>query len=117
MIEWLDIILHLGKIGIPASDSHLFQIFAAVACDHIWLLGIKLFVKLLFQLPCMFLLLLIDLLRNILLLGLIRMVIHMQLGPSLSHSPTRLIMIQLSRIISLLRLLFVETPQVQSFSV
>jgi len=36
MTEWLDIILHPGKIGIPTSGSHLFQIFATVACDHIW---------------------------------------------------------------------------------
>jgi hypothetical protein len=34
--DWLSIILHPDTIGIPASDSHLFQIFAAVACDQIW---------------------------------------------------------------------------------
>jgi len=37
MADWLHIILHPHTIGIPASDSHLFQIFAAVACDQIWL--------------------------------------------------------------------------------
>jgi hypothetical protein len=36
MTEWLDIILHPGKIGIPTSDFHLFQIFSVVACDQIW---------------------------------------------------------------------------------
>jgi hypothetical protein len=34
--DWLSIILHPDIIGIPASYSHLFQIFAAVACDQIW---------------------------------------------------------------------------------
>jgi hypothetical protein len=34
--DWLSIILHPDTIGIPVSDSHLFQIFAAVACDQIW---------------------------------------------------------------------------------
>jgi hypothetical protein len=36
MAEWLSFILHPHKIGISASDSHSFQIFAAVACDQIW---------------------------------------------------------------------------------
>jgi hypothetical protein len=37
MALWLDLILHPEKIGIPLSDQHLFQIFATVACDQIWL--------------------------------------------------------------------------------
>jgi hypothetical protein len=37
MESWLDLILHPGKIGIPSSDHHLFQIFETVACDQIWL--------------------------------------------------------------------------------
>jgi hypothetical protein len=36
MVDWLHIILHPQTIGIPASDSHFFQIFAVVACDQIW---------------------------------------------------------------------------------
>jgi hypothetical protein len=36
MADWLYIILHPHTIGVPASDSHFFQIFAAVACDQIW---------------------------------------------------------------------------------
>jgi hypothetical protein len=34
--EWLNIILHPRTVGISSEDSHLFQIFAMVACDHIW---------------------------------------------------------------------------------
>lgn len=36
MADWLHIILYPHTIGILASDSHFFQIFAAVACDQIW---------------------------------------------------------------------------------
>jgi hypothetical protein len=36
MVDWLQVILHPQVIGIPASESHFFQIFAAVACDQIW---------------------------------------------------------------------------------
>jgi hypothetical protein len=36
MVDWLYVILHPQTIGIPASDSYFFQIFAAVACDQIW---------------------------------------------------------------------------------
>jgi hypothetical protein len=36
MFDWLNIILHSGTIGIPLVDTHLFQIFAMVACDQIW---------------------------------------------------------------------------------
>jgi len=36
MADWLHVILHPHTIGIPASESHLFQIFAVVACDQIW---------------------------------------------------------------------------------
>ncbi|XP_062166910.1 uncharacterized protein LOC133873195 [Alnus glutinosa] len=36
MAEWFNVILHPHRIGIPAPDSHFFQIFAAVACDQIW---------------------------------------------------------------------------------
>jgi hypothetical protein len=36
MPDYLSIILHLETIGIPISDSHLFQIFATIACDQIW---------------------------------------------------------------------------------
>jgi hypothetical protein len=36
LFDWLSIILHPETIGIPISDSHLFQIFAAIACDPIW---------------------------------------------------------------------------------
>jgi hypothetical protein len=36
MIDWIHIILNLGTIGILDSDIHLFQIFAALACDSIW---------------------------------------------------------------------------------
>jgi hypothetical protein len=36
MTVWLSIILNPTRIGIPAEDTHLFQIFAVVACDHIW---------------------------------------------------------------------------------
>jgi hypothetical protein len=32
----LHVILHPQTIGILASESHLFQIFAVVACDQIW---------------------------------------------------------------------------------
>jgi hypothetical protein len=41
MESWLDLILHPRKIGIPSSDHHLFQIFATVACDQIWLARTK----------------------------------------------------------------------------
>jgi hypothetical protein len=34
--DWLNITLHPGTIGISSEDSHLFQIFALVACDLIW---------------------------------------------------------------------------------
>jgi hypothetical protein len=37
MVLWLDIILYLEKVGIPLSDTHLFQIFATVACGQIWM--------------------------------------------------------------------------------
>jgi hypothetical protein len=37
MVVWLDIILHSEKVGIPLSDTHLFQLFATVACDQIWM--------------------------------------------------------------------------------
>lgn len=37
MVQWLDIILHPKKIGIPLSDIHLFQLFATIACDQIWM--------------------------------------------------------------------------------
>jgi hypothetical protein len=33
---WLNIVLHPSTIGIPFEDTHLFQIFAMVACDNIW---------------------------------------------------------------------------------
>jgi hypothetical protein len=36
MSDWLNIILHPETIGIPLVDTHLFQIFAMVACDQIW---------------------------------------------------------------------------------
>lgn len=36
MFDWLNIILHPEMIGIPLVDTHFFQIFAMVACDHIW---------------------------------------------------------------------------------
>jgi len=36
MLVWLDIILHSEKVGIPLSDTHLFQLFATIACDQIW---------------------------------------------------------------------------------
>jgi hypothetical protein len=34
--NWLNIILHLGTIGISSKDTCLFQIFATVACNNIW---------------------------------------------------------------------------------
>jgi hypothetical protein len=34
--DWLFIILNPATIGIPQADSHMFQIFAAVACDQLW---------------------------------------------------------------------------------
>jgi hypothetical protein len=34
--DWLSIILHPKTIGIPISDSHMFQIFTSVAYDQIW---------------------------------------------------------------------------------
>jgi hypothetical protein len=37
MVQWPDIILHPEKIGIPLPDIHLFQLFATVACDQIWM--------------------------------------------------------------------------------
>jgi hypothetical protein len=37
MVLWLYIILHPEKVGIPLSDTHLFQLFATVACDQIWM--------------------------------------------------------------------------------
>jgi hypothetical protein len=36
MTDWIQIILNPSSIGIPSSNTHLFQIFAAVACDNIW---------------------------------------------------------------------------------
>jgi hypothetical protein len=36
MVDWLQVILHPQVIGIPATESHFFQIFGAVACDKIW---------------------------------------------------------------------------------
>jgi len=36
MIDWIQIILKPGIMGILDSDIHLFQIFAALACDSIW---------------------------------------------------------------------------------
>jgi hypothetical protein len=36
MSDWLNIILHPELIGIPIVDTHLFHIFAMVACDQIW---------------------------------------------------------------------------------
>lgn len=41
MTEWLSIIFNPAKIDIPLEDSHLFQIFAVVACNHIWFLRNK----------------------------------------------------------------------------
>jgi hypothetical protein len=35
MTDWIQIILNPSSIGIPSSNTHLFQIFAAVACDNI----------------------------------------------------------------------------------
>jgi len=35
-VDWLQVILHPQVIGIPASESHFFQIFVAVACDQTW---------------------------------------------------------------------------------
>jgi hypothetical protein len=43
MTDWLLIILNPEKIGILQTDSHLFHIFAAVACDQIWFARLKLF--------------------------------------------------------------------------
>jgi hypothetical protein len=37
MVLWLDIIMYPKKVGIPLFDTHLFQIFAAVACGQIWM--------------------------------------------------------------------------------
>jgi len=37
MVLWLDIIMYPKKVGIPLSDTHLFQIFATVTCDQIWM--------------------------------------------------------------------------------
>lgn len=34
--DWLLIILNPTTIGISLTDSHKFQIFAAVACDQLW---------------------------------------------------------------------------------
>jgi hypothetical protein len=36
MIDWLLIIFNLESIGILKAESHMFQIFAAVACDQLW---------------------------------------------------------------------------------
>jgi hypothetical protein len=36
MTNWLSIILNPTKIGILLEDSHKFQVFAMIACDHIW---------------------------------------------------------------------------------
>jgi hypothetical protein len=36
MTDWLLIILNPATIGIPHTASHMFQIFAAVACDQLW---------------------------------------------------------------------------------
>jgi hypothetical protein len=36
MTDWFSIILNPARIGIPLEDFHKFQIFAMVACDHIW---------------------------------------------------------------------------------
>jgi hypothetical protein len=36
-LQWCNIILHPEKIGIPLPDIHLFQLFATVACDQIWM--------------------------------------------------------------------------------
>jgi hypothetical protein len=36
MIDWIQIILNPSSFGILTSDIHLFQIFAAIACDNIW---------------------------------------------------------------------------------
>jgi hypothetical protein len=38
MTNWFSIILNPTRIDIPLEDSHKFQIFAVVACDHIWFL-------------------------------------------------------------------------------
>jgi len=34
--DWLLIILNPATIGIPQTTTHMFQIFAAVACDQLW---------------------------------------------------------------------------------
>jgi hypothetical protein len=34
--DWLLIILNPTTIGISHTDSHMFQIFAAMACDQLW---------------------------------------------------------------------------------
>jgi hypothetical protein len=39
--DWLLIILNPATIGISQTDSHMFQIFAAVACDQLWFLRNK----------------------------------------------------------------------------
>jgi hypothetical protein len=36
VVDWLQVILHQQVIGIPATESHFFQIFAVVAFDQIW---------------------------------------------------------------------------------
>lgn len=37
MMDWIDEILFLGRsLGIPQLNTHLFQIFASVACDLLW---------------------------------------------------------------------------------
>jgi hypothetical protein len=36
MTDWLFIILNPATIGIPQTATHMFQIFAAVACDQLW---------------------------------------------------------------------------------
>jgi len=36
MTDWLLIILNPATIGIPQTATHMFQIFAAVACEQLW---------------------------------------------------------------------------------
>jgi hypothetical protein len=36
MTDWLLIILNPAVIGIPQTTTHMFQIFATVACDQLW---------------------------------------------------------------------------------
>jgi hypothetical protein len=40
--NWLLIILNPHRmIGIPQAEIHLFQIFAAIACDYLWFIKNK----------------------------------------------------------------------------